>query len=52
MYGPPGEVMKLGTPPTDPTEVWLPLNWYSVPGPLSATTCGLSASRFGWLVTC
>ena len=37
---------------TDPTEVWLPLNWYSTPGPLSDTTCGLSASRLGWFVTC
>jgi hypothetical protein len=52
MYGPPGEYMKLGTPSGRPWVVGPLLYWYPTPGPLNATTWGLSASRFGSFTMC
>ena len=52
MYGPPGDVMKLGTPAPDFCDETPELNWYWTPLPLSASMWGLRALRFGWLTTC
>jgi hypothetical protein len=52
MYGPPGEVMKLGTPATVFCDETPELNWYSTPVPLNASMWGLRAFRFGWFTTC
>ncbi len=52
MYGPPGELMNVGTPGPTLGELAPELYWYCTPEPLSISMCGLSALRLGWLSTC